>query len=247
MITEFALYLFTTLGGVAAGLYVAAAFFPADKRRAKLLASIIPLLLLAVGGIALLIHLGHPERALNMFSNLAAGITIEGCTTMLFGILLVADLIVVLSSGNAFRALRFAGAAAGVLMTVAMGYAYFSYDSVPAWHSPATFLLFCAPSLAAGFVLWGAICEKALEKNSFVTVSVVLAVVAALSFSWEIALFVGVGFGIAPSAVATILVLLGAAVVYLSASKQQSRLWRLALVLVLVALAVGRYGFYTAI
>ena len=69
MITEFALFVFTTLGGLAAGLYILAALFPVEGKRNNLIITIVPLVMLAIGGVALLGHLGHPERMFNAFAN----------------------------------------------------------------------------------------------------------------------------------------------------------------------------------
>ena len=110
MITEFALFIFTMIGGLACGLYIIAALFPVEGKRNNLLVSIVPLVLLAIGGIALLMHLGHPERMFNAFANPEAGITQEGICTTLFGIVLVIDLALTWFKEGAPRALRIVGA-----------------------------------------------------------------------------------------------------------------------------------------
>ena len=71
MISEFPLFLFTTLGGLAAGAYVAAAIFPDVDRKPKRpwLFPLVCLALLGVGLLGVLGHLGRPERFLLAMSN----------------------------------------------------------------------------------------------------------------------------------------------------------------------------------
>ena len=78
MISEFSLFLFTLLGGTAAGAYVFSWAFPAGKGKKRWLLPLVSLVLLAIGGVALLLHLGHPERMFYAFTNLSAGITRAG-------------------------------------------------------------------------------------------------------------------------------------------------------------------------
>ena len=101
MISEFPLFIFTTLGGIAAGAYVARAIEPLKVgRTASWAFPLFALALLAVSGFALLGHLGQPLRVLNAFSNPAAGITQEGIVTVLFGVAVVADFALCLKRGD---------------------------------------------------------------------------------------------------------------------------------------------------
>ena len=65
MISEFPLFLFTTLAGLAAGAYAVSAVFPVGKDPKK--AWLFPLvcgILLAVGLVGLPLHLGRPEMCI---------------------------------------------------------------------------------------------------------------------------------------------------------------------------------------
>ena len=106
MISEFSLFVFTTLGGLGAGLYAAAALSPVQGKRANLLVPIITLVCLGIGGVALLLHLGHPERLFNAFANPGSGITQETIVSMVFGALVVVDLALTFFKGASPRALR---------------------------------------------------------------------------------------------------------------------------------------------
>ena len=73
MISELPLFLFTLLGGTAAGIYAFSAIFPkALQGKKNLIGPTIALVLLAVGGVALLFHLGRPERMLKALQEKAA-------------------------------------------------------------------------------------------------------------------------------------------------------------------------------
>ena len=48
MISEFPLFVFTTLGGLGAGLYAAGVVFPVEGKRNNLLMSVVPLVLLGI-------------------------------------------------------------------------------------------------------------------------------------------------------------------------------------------------------
>ena len=71
MITEFPLFIFTTLGGLSAGLVMAMALFPpAEKQERPWLAPLVALALLGVGMLGVLFHLKRPALFLNCAPNL---------------------------------------------------------------------------------------------------------------------------------------------------------------------------------
>ena len=84
MISEFSLFLFTTLGGLAAGAYVAAAIFPDVDRKPKRpwLFPLVCLALLGVGLLGVLGHLGRPERFLLAMSNPSSMIAEEALAAL---------------------------------------------------------------------------------------------------------------------------------------------------------------------
>ncbi|MFQ9179357.1 MAG: DmsC/YnfH family molybdoenzyme membrane anchor subunit [Eggerthella lenta] len=93
MISEFPLFLFTTLGGLAAGAYVAAAIFPDGDRKPKRpwLFPLACLALLGVGLLGVLGHLGRPERFLLAMSNPSSMIAEEAYWFIAFGVLMLVD------------------------------------------------------------------------------------------------------------------------------------------------------------
>ena len=88
MISEFPLFLFTTLAGLAAGAYAVSAVFPVGKDPKK--AWLFPLvcgILLAVGLVGLPLHLGRPERMLIALTQPGAMIAQEAYWSMAFGVI----------------------------------------------------------------------------------------------------------------------------------------------------------------
>lgn len=245
MITEFALFVFTTLGGLAAGLYILAAFFPVVGKRNNLLLSIVPLVLLGIGGIALLGHLGHPERMFNAFANPEAGITQEGITTGLFGIVLVIDLVLTWTKGECPKALRYAGALFAALLLLAMGFLYYNYQSMPMWHAIPTVPLFVVGDLAMGALFVTALDEEAAKKP-LITTGAVLASLLAITLIGNAVVFSGCGLSPMPFAIAAIIAAAVAVYLFTNGEKAASGLrWGLFAAL-FVGIVIARYAFYAA-
>ena len=177
MISEFPLFIFTIVGGLAAGAYATAAVFPPFKDNAarSWIAPVVCLALLFVGGIALLLHLGHPERVFNAFANPSAGITQEGFTCIAFGVLLVLDLIIALATKKPSpRIVRVLGGIAGIALLLVMGLAYASFYGVPAWNSWTTVPLFVLGGLACGSTLIAACgVNEAIRSNALMAAAVI--------------------------------------------------------------------------
>ena len=246
MITEFSLFIFTALGGVGAGLYVAAAVFPPEGRRNNLLVSVVPLVCIAIGGVALLLHLGHPERMFNAFANPQAGITQEGFASMLFGAVLVIDLALTFFKGAAPRWLRIVGAIFAVVLCTVMGMTYFNYESQAAWHAAPTVPFFLVVDLALGFALLRALDESADERKSHTWACVVLLAIAAVVFVAEAPLF-ALFPGVMPFVCAAVLAAVAAVVEFAASKREGAALPWLAFVLAFVAMVVARYAFYSII
>lgn len=246
MITEFALFIFTTIGGLACGLYIIAALFPVEGKRNNLLVSIVPLVLLAIGGIALLGHLGHPERMFNAFANPEAGITQEAICTTLFGIVLAVDLALTWFKDGAPRALRIVGAVFAALLMLAMGFLYYNYQSMPMWHALPTVPLFVVGDLAMGALFIAALDEAAAGKKALVTTAAVLGVLLVLTLVGNAVVFQGCGISPIPFAIAAIAAAVVAVYLFTSWEKAGSGMrWGL-FALMLVAVVIARYAFYAA-
>ena len=246
MITEFALFIFTTIGGLACGLYIIAALFPVEGKRNNLLISIVPLVLLAIGGIALLSHLGHLERMFNAFANPEAGITQEGIATTLFGVVLVVDLALTWFKDGAPRALRIVGAIFAALLICAMGLLYYNYQSMPMWHALPTVPLFVVGDLAIGALFVMAVDEGCAKNKTLGMTAAVLTALLAITLVGNAVVFNDCGLSLAPFAIAAIIAAAVAVYVFIKGADATATLrWGL-FAAFLVAIIIARYAFYAA-
>ena len=225
MISEFPLFLFTTLGGLAAGAYVAAAIFPDVDRKPKRpwLFPLVCLALLGVGLLGVLGHLGRPERFLLAMSNPSSMIAEEAYWSIAFGALMLA------------------------LMCI-MGWAYFTSYGNPAWAAWQTLPLFVLGDLAMGSALWALMREGAYRSDAFAAAFAALGALVVASIALTAAHFAGLGHGALPFAAAVVLAAAGAAFGLLAWKGRLPGAVApvLAFVCAFAGVAVARYAFYAA-
>lgn len=255
MIPEFALFVYTSLAGLAGGLYAADAVFSkmaridAAARFRRWVIPLVALLLLAISGAALLLHLGRPERVLLAFSNPIAGIAQEGYATIAFGLAVVVDFIVSLARRKAVYAPRVVVALLGLALSIVMAVAYFSYDTQTAWSTWQTFPLFVIGNLLLGYAAYWLFAQTTQWGNRGFLVFAVFAVLYAITAVAEIIHYSSV----APAGVPVMVVGLCAIAVSLAclllAKRKGSRfrtLYVTALTCAIVSILLIRYGFYMA-
>lgn len=247
MISEFSLFVFTTLGGLGAGMYAASAVFPVQGKRLNVAVPLFTLIFLGLGGIALLLHLGHPERMFNAFANPGTGITQEAIASMVFGAIAVIDLALSFFKGESPRALRIVGAVVGVVLCCIMGMAYYAYESIAAWHAFTTIPFFLCVDLSVGILLLGAINKQAAENKTFVWTSIVLALIAAVSFAAAGVHFLNTGLSPYPFAGACVMAVVAAGAVYLVEKRQDAGMYWAAFALMFIAVVIARYAFYSVV
>ena len=247
MISEFPLMVFTVLTGLAAGAYVGAALFPNKQEDARpWLFPLVALVLVGVGGLAAMGHLGRPGMMLNVLNNPTSSLTMEGASSGLIAIVAIVDLALAASKKQANRAVRVVGAVAGVVCMCIVTMAYVtSYGNV-AWISAPTWPLFVVGDLAAGVALWMAFADMP-NKGLALTVAV-LSVLFAAVLIWQATVFAGLAQPGVPQIVAgAVFAVAGALGAYFTASH---KLWNTAakvvFVLLAIALIASRYGFYMA-
>lgn len=249
MISEFPLFVFTTLGGLAIGAYATSAVFPLGKdAKRPWLFPLICLVLLAVGMVFLPLHLGHPERMLSALTHPGAMIAQEAYWAAAFGVIVLIDVIVSKVKGACPRGLRIVGAIAGLGLAIVMAMAYYVSLGVAAWATWQTFLLYVVGDLAMGAALVPLFEQKLFENKGYVTCALVLDVLAAVVFVLEIVHFVGVGADFVLFIVGAVLALVGAVILWMAKSGKMAKntaAWAV-FVCMLVAVAVARYGFYAA-
>ncbi|WP_253904854.1 DmsC/YnfH family molybdoenzyme membrane anchor subunit [Adlercreutzia sp. ZJ473] len=248
MISEFPLFVFTTLAGLAAGAYIANALFPLDRdRRTPWAFPLVCLVLLGVGLLGCLMHLARPGMFLNALANYRAGIAQEAYFSIAFGIVLIADLIVTWRKGDAPRALRIVGAVLALILTVIMGLAYISTFGVSAWCTWATVPLFVVGDLAMGFALYALFAKGAYKSQPFFMMTLALAALLAVTLVCEAVHFAGLGLGIVPFVAAIVVAPAASGALAVLASKRDDKALPAAVfAAVLVGVCIARWAFYAA-
>ena len=244
MISEFPLFVFTVLTGIAAGAYVGAALFPKKGDDSKpWLFPLVALILVGVGSLAAMAHLDRPHMVMNVLNNPTASITMEGMTAGLLAVVVIVDLALCASKKQANRAVRIVGAIAGVLCMCVVTSAYVTSYGNPAWIATPTWPLFFAGDLAAGIALWMAFAD--MPNKPLATIVAVLAALFAVVLIWQAVTFAGLDKPFGFIMCGAVFAIAGAVGAWITAS---TKLWNTAakvvFVLLLVALVASRYGFY---
>lgn len=248
MISEFPLFVFTTLGGLSAGLIIAMALFPpAEKPERPWLAPLTALVLLGVGMLGVLFHLKRPALFLLALRNPAAGIAQEAYCGIVLGVLLLVLLILCWRKGQAPKGLLWASAAVGLILTFIMGFAYVVNVGTAAWANWTTVPLFVVGDIAMGLALWTLLSKGALANRTFtLTNIIVLAVLAAVM------LLTGLHFGFVGNNAVLIfigLVVAGAGGIAVAvAARKSPASWQAGAfaACVIVGVCLSRWGFYAA-
>lgn len=244
MFTELPLYLFTLVGGVAAGACTTGAALPPSTPRTRLKLDVVSIVLLGIGGIALFFHLGHPERLFDAFSNASAGITLEGYASLLFGCLVVADGLICALRKTVSRVFGICAGIAGLLLLCAMGYAYSQFIGIPYWEGPLSFFFFILGGLAAGSALLPVVDKELAAKRTPWVANAVLQIAATCVYALVCAKFAALGT-LSGALVCGVLLSAVGAVLALFEAKDAKRFPAVLICLVAVcALALVRFGFY---
>lgn len=248
MISEFGLFVFTVLAGMAAGAYILRAIVPLKSERAVSWAfDATTLVLLVISGVALLLHLGLPLRVVNAFNNLGAGIAQEGMTTILFGIAVLVDCIFCIAKKDAPRWWVIITAVLGLAMTVVMGLAYMQFIGEPAWSTPATVLFFVFGDFSMGAGMYLLFNRVALSEKRFLACFVAAQVFAIVGMGALVAHFAAEGFDVALLVVGLVVGPVASAIVGLLGGKKDKASWAYAAcALAIVGGIIARYAFYAA-
>lgn len=248
MISEFPLFIFTTLGGLSAGLVMAmAAFPPAEKPARPWLAPLTALVLLGIGMLGVLFHLKRPALFLLALRNPTAGIAQEAYCGIVLGVLLLVLLIVCWRKGEAPKALVWVTAAVSLIMTFIMGFAYLANVGTAAWANWTTIPLFVVGDIAMGLALWAVLSKDVLAKRPFTLANIVALAVLAV-----VMLLTGLHFGSVGNDAMLIyagLVVAGLGGIAVSVAAQKAPAsWQAGALIacVLVGVCLSRYGFYAA-
>ena len=244
MISEFPLLVFTVLTGIAGGAYVGAALFPRKSESAKpWIFPLTALILVGVGSLAAMGHLGRPAMGLNVLNNPTASITMEGITAGILAVVAIVDLALCASKKQSSRAVRIIGALAGIVCMCVVTSAYVTSYGNPAWIAMPTWPLFFAGDLTAGMALWMAFAE--MPNKGLATIVAVVAVVFTVVLIWQAVTFAGLAKPFGMLVFGAVLAAAAAVAGWITAHHE---LWntaaKIVFVLAVLALIVSRYGFY---
>ncbi|MBR2790503.1 MAG: hypothetical protein IKD70_07850 [Eggerthellaceae bacterium] len=248
MISEFPLFLFSTLTGIAAGAYAVGSVFCKNRQEAS--GWVFPLtvfLLAAFGGLASVMHLGRPDLGIYALTQPHSAIAQEAyCIASLMTISL-ADLLLLRLRGKSPRWLIVLGAIAGLALMVVTSRGYVISQAIEPWTGWGTWLLFIAGDLLMGAGLVALFESDVVGNKAFVAAYLVLAVLTLVGLVGAAMAFAGSTSGSLPFIAAAIIAPVASAVVLVvgKSSKMTARgtaTWMF--VLAVVGVAIARYFFY---
>ena len=246
------LFIFTLLGGAAAGTYAFETCFTRKREGCRTwLCVLVATVLFAIGVIAAATHVQSMQHAFAaLFGgtvNFGSGMVREVGLSGLFLVLLLIDLIITLVKKDSPYALRVITAIVGVIVMVLMGTAYADVYGNMVWsNAAATVLSFVAGDLTMGLAIAAALGSASYEEKPVVYTMVAVCVLLAIGFGLEISAFSAVGANVATQVAGLVVAAVAPAICVLANSKftnKQALAW-LVCVLTVVGVGVARYAFY---
>lgn len=163
----FSVIIFTTFAGMAQGLFLLLAvtqLLSANSIESPIFATggIVCFILLIIGMISSIFHLGHPERAWRAISQwrtswLSREVIVLpmliGIVFIYSGLNLFPEIAIRIFSGNVFTFINIAGIFAVFLLFICTGMVYACLKFMQEWHSPLVVFNFILLGLSSGFLL----------------------------------------------------------------------------------------------
>lgn len=181
MSVQWPLLLFSILTGVSSGIALFVGVGEARGRfsSVRVLLAAIAFVLLVAGGCVSALHLGHPERALNILGNIGSGLSRELLAVGAMGIVLAVYLVAaVRKQAGVARVASFVAAVLGIVLPLVAGASYL-IAARPAWDSFTLPLMYLGTGVGMGFALAGAIvCAKGDVEDARLAVRLALVGVA---------------------------------------------------------------------
>ena len=246
------LFLFTLLGGLAAGAYVFEVCFQRTRKSERpWLVPLVVVVLFAIGMIAAATHVHSLSRAFASIGagavNFGSGMVKEVLLAGIFFVLALIDLIITFVKKDSPFVLRVIGAIAAVLVIVLMGAAYIDVYGNAVWsNAPATILTFVAGALAMGLGLCAALGSADIAEKPVVYTLVAVDVVLAIGLALEVAAFSGAGLNPAMQIAGLVIAPIASAILVLAGSKFKNKtvLAIVVCAVLVIGVAIARYGFY---
>ena len=157
------------------------------------------------------------------------------------------DLVICFFKGKVEKPLRWICSALGIVLSCVMGYAYFSYVSMDAWHAFPTIPLFVFGNLAMGFALYAAFEKTRFAHKPLVVSEIVFDVFMVVVCTCEAVLFAKLGMTPVPQVMSAIALLIAVAVEFVAARREKTGARCPVFIIVCAAVVVARYAFYAAL
>ena len=132
------------------------------------------------------------------FSNPTAGITIEGYAMIGFGVMVAIDPVMSIVCKRSNKAVKVITAIFGLLLLLAMAYAYASFLAIPVWATWQTYGMFVIGGLAMGSLLSALYVEGGFSERALLATTMVLQVLMAATLVLEGAVFASEGYTMIP-------------------------------------------------
>lgn len=163
MSVQWPLLVFSVLLGVSSGVMIFAgiAELKGKFKQARFTFAILALVLVAVGGCASALHLGHPERALHILGNVNSGLSRELFAVGAMGIVtLVYAIVSKKGFDSVAKVAGIAGLIVGVVLPLVAGASYMM-AARPIWDSFTLPLMYLGTGIGTGFLAAAAIAVHA--------------------------------------------------------------------------------------
>ncbi len=159
MAVQWPLLIFSLLTGASAGMMVFAGIGELTGRfkRVRFLFAVVAFVLLAVGGCASVLHLGHPERALHILGNVNSGLSKELFAVGALAVLTFVYAILAKKEFNgAAKVFGVLALIAGLALPFVAGASYMM-AARPTWDSVTLPLMYVGTGIGVGFALCAAL------------------------------------------------------------------------------------------
>lgn len=179
MSIQWSLVIFTLLTGAGGCLAAFAGLNEITKwsKKSGFMAGLVALILAAVGGIASVTHLSHPDRIMGAFSHPTSGIFVEAVLVGILGVCLIVYLIgVKRNQAGLAKVFGILAGIAGLVLSFMAGHSYIMAAQT-AWNTMLLPLAYLATALAMGAGLWWAL--QAPDKENGGSVAALLTAIFA--------------------------------------------------------------------
>lgn len=248
------LFLFTLLGGMAAGAYAFETGLARKREGSRpWLVPLVVVVLFAIGVIAAATHVRSiPNAMQSVFGgtvNLGSGMAREVLVAGVFLVLAIVDMAVTFARKPSPYALRVITAVVGVVFMIMMATAYTDVYGTPVWcHAPATILSFVTGSLATGLALFVALTADSFQKGALRSSWSLFNGLLIVGMALEAMAFMAENQSPAAQLIALVVGPIAALLLGVASPKVKNgrALVIAACALVIVGVAISRYSFYAA-